>query len=271
MRSERIGGLVEQDGRILANTKEDLTERVFGKLTVLRRAPDGISSGRRRPAWWCKCSCGNPNELWILGDSLKRGCTKSCGCAVKESQIDNNKYDLNGAYGICTMKNGKQFIFDVEDYDKIKKYRWHLNGSGYVETAIYEYVDGIKKEKFFNLSRYLMGIADDDWKKVMIDHKNGDILDNRKENLRLVTPSQNGYNKKCPVNKSGVVGVFFHKQSQKWEAHIGYENNSKTIGRFENFEDAVKARKEAEEKYFGEYSYDNSRGIKRQEEMQNDI
>ena len=59
-------------------------------------------------------------------------------------------------------------------------------------------------------------------------------------------------------NASGATGVYWHKQSSKWVAFI--QNNRKHIhlGSFENFEDAVKARKDGEEKYFGEFSYDNS-------------
>ena len=59
-------------------------------------------------------------------------------------------------------------------------------------------------------------------------------------------------------NTSGHKGVTFDKSRNKWMAHIKLNGKHKTLGRFVKFEDAVKARKEAEEKYFGEYSYDNS-------------
>lgn len=53
-------------------------------------------------------------------------------------------------------------------------------------------------------------------------------------------------------------GVSFNKKSYKWEAYIGIDNKRINLGKFNDFEDAVSARKEAEEKYFGEWSYNNS-------------
>lgn len=59
-------------------------------------------------------------------------------------------------------------------------------------------------------------------------------------------------------NTSGVTGVHWDKLNKKWKAQIGYNYKRIQLGSFDNFEDAVAARKQAEEKYFGEYSYDNS-------------
>ena len=62
-------------------------------------------------------------------------------------------------------------------------------------------------------------------------------------------------------NTSGFTGVSWNKQQQKWRSWITYKDNVINLGMFSNFEDAVKARKEAEKKYFGEWSYDNSQNI----------
>lgn len=81
-----------------------------------------------------------------------------------------------------------------------------------------------------------------------IDHINGIGSDNRLENLRLVTRSENLRNAALPSNnKTGVRGVYKYSE-KKWCAQI---RNIKTIhlGLFDSFEDAVKARKEAELKY----------------------
>ena len=59
-------------------------------------------------------------------------------------------------------------------------------------------------------------------------------------------------------NTSGVVGVVWDKNKKKWEAIIRINKKQIHLGLFDNFEDAVSTRKQAEEKYFGEYSYDNS-------------
>ena len=59
-------------------------------------------------------------------------------------------------------------------------------------------------------------------------------------------------------NTSGVTGVNWHKRDSIWESHIRYKDKMIYLGRFNDFNEAVKARKEAEEKYFGDHSYDNS-------------
>lgn len=62
----------------------DLTEQVFGKLTVIEL--DQESSGRRK--WICKCSCGN--TVSVRECNLKSGNTKSCGCTRKEKSSVRN-------------------------------------------------------------------------------------------------------------------------------------------------------------------------------------
>ena len=247
------------DGLILTKPRVDLTGMTFNKLTVLRQGPDFIYSGKRRSAWYCKCSCGNEKELLVLGYSLKIGHTKSCGCLSAEKGNENNSYDLTGNYGLCTMKDGNTFIFDIEDYELINKYTWHLVGRGYVGTDIVLY-DGDNKrhQKTLQLHRLIMNVHNIEWNRCVVDHINGNILDNRKKNLRVVTQSQNGMNSKLSDNNtSGVAGV--SKSGNKWTAYIRLNKERIYLGIYDDFDDAVNARKKAEEKYFGEYSYDKSR------------
>ena len=58
---------------------------------------------------------------------------------------------------------------------------------------------------------------------------------------------------------SGVIGVYFHKLAQKWCARIRVDGKEIYLGLYDNLEDATKVRKEAEQKYFGEYAYDEGR------------
>jgi len=75
--------------------------------------------------------------------------------------------------------------------------------------------------------------------------------------------SQNSMNQITKSNNmSGTKGVNWHKSKNKWRAFIGVKGKHIHLGLFENFDDAVKARKEAEKKYFGEFSYDNSKYMK---------
>ena len=119
------------------------------------------------------------------------------------------------------------------------------------------------KKKYVSNSRFgirmhrlIMGCNDEN---LVVDHINHITYDNRKENLRICTPSQNGMNKSRPINNtSGYVGITYDSSENKWRARLGVGGKTINIGRFKTIEEAIKARKEAENKYFGEYSYDNS-------------
>lgn len=85
-------------------------------------------------------------------------------------------------------------------------------------------------------------------KNLVIDHINGDEKDNRIQNLRLVTHSENNKNLSRPKsNTSGVIGV--HKKRGKWIAQIKENYKIIFLGSFDSFEDAIAARREAELKY----------------------
>lgn len=227
----------------------DLTGRKFGKLTAIKRVDNKVyPSGYTEVQWLCKCGCGN-NIIVRSKDLTRRNGTKSCGCSRKQYNV----YNLFGEYGIGYTKKGEEFYFDLEDYDKIKDYCWHITNNGYVAST-----DRYNNFKYVRFHRLVMDNPD---KSYDIDHIHGESSrnDNRKSNLRIVTRSQNEMNVGiCKNNTSSVTGVNYHKLTGKWIARIGINNNRIQLGLFDNFDDAVKARKQAEEKYFGEYSYDNS-------------
>lgn len=84
-----------------------------------------------------------------------------------------------------------------------------------------------------------------------IDHVNGNKIDNRLENLRLATNSQNQQNRPAPKNNSsGYRGVTWHKQMNKWMARISHHGKRKNIGFFDSAEDAYKAYKNEAKKIF---------------------
>lgn len=89
-----------------------------------------------------------------------------------------------------------------------------------------------------------------------IDHINEDRGDNRIINLREASSSENKQNiKKRKNNRSGLTGVVFHKQAKKWGARIKIKNGSyKSLGLYENIEDAKKTRIKAEKKYFKSFA-----------------
>ena len=95
-----------------------------------------------------------------------------------------------------------------------------------------------------------------------VDHRYGSETkhDNRKYNLRICTRGENARNKEHkPKEDSCCIGVVKDKKTNKWVAQIGVNGKTIRLGRYVNLDDAIQARKEGEELYFGKWSYDNSR------------
>lgn len=221
----------------------DLTGKEFGRLKVLERAENNKWG---QIQWLCRCNCDG-KEVIKTGSTLKSGHTKSCGCLNKEivSKLKQkyNTYDLSGEYGIGWTEEGIEFYFDIEDYDLIKDYYWNKDQDGYIKTT--------KNKKYLWMHRLVTNCPDDK----EVDHIYHVNHDNRKSELRIVTVSQNGMNRKINKNNtSGVKGVYWSKQRKEWYAQIRKDNIRIHLGYYKNKEDAIWVRKEAEIEYFGEYN-----------------
>lgn len=116
------------------------------------------------------------------------------------------------------------------------------NGKGYARV----WVNG----RYLYAHRIIYAIIHGEMPEGEIDHINGNRIDNRIENLREVSTVENMHNSKIyKTNKSGFTGVYWDTQRQKWQAYIMVDNRQINLGRFENFEDAVEARKMAKMEY----------------------
>ena len=230
---------------------KDLTGMRFEKIVVksfygFKTKP----SGERNALWLCKCDCGN--EKVINRNELTSGRTKSCGCLrprktikLERRKLPHNTYDLSGEYGIGYTSKGEEFYFDLEDYEKIKDYYWMFNKRGYLYA--------VKNRKKVIFHRYILNISDS---SVDVDHIYHKKFDNRKSELRLVNRSQNSMNRSLRSdNKSGVTGVCWNRFCDKWMAYICVNNKRINLGHFDDYNEAVKIRKEAEKKYFREFRY----------------
>lgn len=236
---------------------KDLTNQRFGRLIAKRRG-ENDKTGHTR--WFCDCDCGSKDVL-VYKDALLDGRQVSCGCFSKEqksnifSELNKkyNTYDLSGEYGIGYTNKGEEFWFNLEDYDKIKDYCWRKDVNGYIVTN-----DSINDKKILYLHRLVMDV-DYNNKEADVDHIKHKLYDNRKSKLRTIEHYRNLQNRVKPSNNtSGVMGISWNKRKEQWEAYINIKGKRKNLGLYNNFDEAVKTRKRAEEKYFGEYSYDNS-------------
>jgi len=239
----------------MVKTKEDLTGRSFGRLTVIRQTEDYISpKGIHYAQWLCECSCKEHNQVIVNTWHLKNKHTQSCGCLQKErigetSKIKNkrhNEYDLSGDYGVgYAHNNNKEFYFDIDDYDKIKDFCWSDSISDGHHTIV---ARDPENKKIIIMHQLITG-------KKNMDHANRNSCDNRKSNLREATPSQQIQNHPLRKNNtSGFVGVCWKKSINKWMARISIYGKETTIGYFADKDDAIIARLKAEAKYYKDFA-----------------
>lgn len=93
------------------------------------------------------------------------------------------------------------------------------------------------------------------WPRGLIDHKNGNSLDNSIDNLREATFAQNSQNSKKPAtNTSGYKGVYFSHHANKWRAQISVNGRTKNLGYFYTKEEAYAVYCAAANKYYGEFA-----------------
>lgn len=168
-----------------------------------------------------------------------------------------NKYFIDGEVVTVFIKYKKEVLetlVDIDDLEKIKNYNvtWYgneRNGNVYV-VANNSFIEG--KAKVIKLHQLILDFPSRN-KELVVDHINRDTLDNRKENLRIVTRVENAQNSGLPSNnKSGVKGVHFNEKDKVWVARISINGKRKSLGTHHNKEDAIKARKDAELKYWAE-------------------
>lgn len=139
---------------------------------------------------------------------------------------------------------------DDKDFDRLNQFRWcaHCDEQKWYAVRTV-WING--KSKTIHMHREIADAPDD----IQVDHKNGDGLDNQKQNLRLATNQQNKFNRNVQKNnKLGIKGVRWHKRGKKFCAQIGIGGKSLHLGSFSVLGDADSAYRIAEEKYFGEFA-----------------
>lgn len=95
-----------------------------------------------------------------------------------------------------------------------------------------------------------------DWPTEQIDHKYGDPGDNRWENIRAATHSQNLANQRIrKTNKSGIKGVYRRKDCRRWTAFIHVNGQTRYLGLFKTKEEAAATYQQAAKQYFGDFAH----------------
>jgi hypothetical protein len=154
---------------------------------------------------------------------------------------------------IC-LGDGLFTIVDPDIYYAIGRFKWSACGrnddSLYVARILKKTEFG--RIKYAYLHREIMNPP----KGLLVDHRNGDSLDNRRANLRLATHSQNIHNRRKIKTKTAsiYIGVFFDKRMDKWGAKIRFQNKRIYLGSFKSEIDAAKAYDAAAKKHHGDFA-----------------
>lgn len=210
---------------------KDLTGKTFNRLTVLRLGDRGKRNDIR---WLCQCTCGN--KVNVLSYSLKSGKTKSCGCLSLDKLLKRattHGKSWSGEY---------RSWFNMKARCNNKKNPAYVNygGRGITVCARWSAPNGFKY--------FYEDMGKRPSSKHTIDRINNDG-NYCPENCRWATRLQQNRNqRKRKDNASGIPGVSI--SSGKWQASIGVNKKKIYLGKFTDINDAIRARKEAEKRYW---------------------
>ncbi len=146
------------------------------------------------------------------------------------------------------LTQDKFTLVDDADFDFLNSWKWRYSTKGYaVRTSAM--IGGIRGRNIW-MHRLILGTS----KGMQTDHKNTNKLDNRKENLRACTQSQNGMNQRKTRGSSRFKGVSWSEERKKWEVKLQKNKKNIYLGRFVDEEDAGRSYNAGALKHFGEFA-----------------
>lgn len=157
---------------------------------------------------------------------------------------------------IIELTQGYFAIVDDQDYGELMKHEWYTikakRDKAEIRYAARKSPSGAGERSIIFMHRALMNPPGG----MIVDHKDGDGLNCQRSNMRIVSYSQNGMNRRRDArNKSGASGVSLDKRTGKWKASICANGVKEFLGYFSDFQEAVAARQSAEKEFFGEYAH----------------
>lgn len=143
--------------------------------------------------------------------------------------------------------NNNTILISKKDKEIFSKNNWAVNKAGYVYRR--------NKSKTMLLHREIMAPIE---KNMVVDHINGNKLDNRRINLRICTHAQNMANSKMRKNnQSGYRGVYWNKEKSKYQVGITIDKKVLYLGRFYDIKKAAEAYDKAAILQYGNFAVTN--------------
>ena len=162
---------------------------------------------------------------------------------IAKAEKENKIIKTTKLLKIITTSKNEEILIDEEYYTDLNKYSWHIKSSGYACARI--------SGKLQLMHRYLLNAKSNE----IIDHINGNKLDNRKLNLRYSNPLNNAHNKtKLENTTSKYIGVHFYKSRNKYVSALTKAGKKYHLGYFETEKEAALAYNTKAIKLYGEYA-----------------
>jgi len=161
---------------------------------------------------------------------------------------------------IIKTKSGYEILIDDDDYRLVSQYKWHV----YKDRNIY-YATSKSNGARIKMHRLILNAQPGE----IVDHIDGNGLNNQKSNLRICTVQENIRNMKAILGKSKYKGVSFKKNMKKWQANIGFNYKMLFIGYFQTQEQAAAAYDEVARALFGDYANLNFTDKQREDILSN--
>jgi len=158
--------------------------------------------------------------------------------------IRNNYKLIDNITAELWLTRGHICLVDVKDLPLLANYRWfaNVNNRGRIDAMT------VIQRKLVPISRFILNCPSG----LVVDHINGNTLDNRRKNLRIVTRSQNAVNKGLNSNnRSGYKGVNYDVARNKYVAFISVRGKMMYLGRFDSPELAARAYDAAAKEFYG--------------------
>ena len=158
------------------------------------------------------------------------------------------------AFRRIPLTQGKYAIVDPEDYEELARYKWHCQGMGGTYYAFGNVRNGQRRVA---IHRWIVGAR----RGEVVDHIDGDGLNNRRANLRICSVAENTRNRRARQGVSSrYKGVTYYEKQGKWQARICAGGKRHYLGWFGDEEEAARAYDAAARRLHGEFASVNFRG-----------